>query len=124
MTRTGPADVVVSACARIVPARPGSCGLVSVGSPTRSVFLRSASCKPASCRPAGQSCRPRFLGPPLRRQRAWAPCSPCPRPPTLAYPLYLYLLRWHAATFYRWSFDPGRDILCILISPLRRLQWP
>jgi hypothetical protein len=130
MTRTGPADVVVSACARTVPARPGSCGLVSAGpasrgaAPTRSVFLGSASGKPASRRLAGQSWRPRFLRPPLRRQRAWAPHSPGPRLPALAYPLYLYLLRWHAATFYGWSFDPGRDILCILISPLRQLQWP
>jgi hypothetical protein len=130
MTRTGPVDIVVSACARIIPARPGSCGLVSAGPacreapPTRSVFLRSASCKPASRHPAGQSGRPQFLRPPLRRERAWPPHSPCPRPPTLAYPLYLYLLRWQAAIFYGWSFDPGRDILCILISPLRRLQWP
>jgi hypothetical protein len=105
MTRTGPADVVVSACARIVPgwpvpARPGPRGL------------------------AAQSRRPRLVRPPLRRQRARAPQSPSPRLPTLAYPLYLYLFGWHAATFFGWSIDPGRDILCILTSPLRRLQWP
>ena len=62
MTRTGPADVAMSACAhatasRPVPARPGFCELVSVwpasGAPTvvRAVFPGSASLKPASRRP-------------------------------------------------------------------------
>ncbi len=126
MTRTGRADVVVSACARRVPGRSGSRGLVFAGPAcratllTRSVFLRSAFRKPASAR----SGRPRLVRPPLRRQRARARYSPGPRLPALAYPLYLYLLSLHAATFFGWSSDPGRDILCILISPPRRLQWP
>ena len=130
MTRTGPADVVVSACARIMPARPSSRGLVSAGPasreapPIRSVFLTSASCKPASRRLAARSGRPRLVRRPLRLQRARAPYSPCPRLPALAYPLYLYLLERPAAALPGCSIDPGRDMLCILTLPPRWLQWP
>jgi hypothetical protein len=70
MTRTGPADVAMSACAhatagRPVPARPGFCELVSVwpasGAPTvvRAVFPGSACLKPASRRPQPASQPPR-----------------------------------------------------------------
>jgi hypothetical protein len=138
MTRTGPADVGMSAChstatGRPVLARPGSgesgsgwaeCrepAFVGVG------FPGSASRKPAYHRLAGRSGRLRSACPPQRSQRARAvrPWHPqCRRQPALMHPLYLYLLGWHAASVYEWSFDPGRDILCILISPPRRLQWP
>jgi hypothetical protein len=138
MTRTGPADVVVSACGRAatgrpVLARPGS------GEPgsgwagyrdsafVRVAFPSSASRKPAHHRLAGRSGRLRSACPPQRPQRVRAARLPhprCPRPPVLAHPLYLYLLGWPAASVYGWSFDPGRDILCILISPPRWLQWP
>ena len=115
MTRTGPADAVMSACARTAPDWSASVRPVSRG---------PASGKSASCRAAGRSCRLRPVRPPLRRQRARAPCPPCPPRPVLVHPLYLYLLPCHAATQFGWSSDPGRDVLCLLISPLRWLQWP
>jgi len=42
----------------------------------------------------------------------------------LAHPLYLYLPEWPAVALPGWSIDPGRDMLCILTSPPRWLQWP
>jgi hypothetical protein len=57
-------------------------------------------------------------------RRHATPRPPCPRQPALALPLYLYLLGRYATPICGCSFDPGRDILCILISPPRRLQWP
>jgi hypothetical protein len=134
MTRRGPADVVVSACGhaparRPVPARPGVRELVSVwpasGEPTlvRAV-PRSACFKPAFERVPG---RPRGLpsaGPMPPHRLLRAPGLPCPRPSWIADPLYLYLREWPAAALPGRSIDPGRDMLCILTSPPRWLQWP
>src|SRR6266567_1378735 len=121
MTRTGPADVVMSACAhaatgRPVLVRPVFGKLVSVwpacGEPTlvRPVFPRSDSFKPASCRSrrSQEDCQV-----PSRRP-VRAPGPPCPRWSAFAYPLYLYLLEWPAAAQPGCSIDPGRDMLCIL----------
>ena len=139
MTRTGPADVVMSAydriaLGRLALARPGS-REPDFGWPARreaafarAEFATSASCQPAHYRLVGRSGRLRPACPLLRPQRvrlARPPHPPCPRPPAFVHPLYLYLLRWHtAAPLYGWSFDPGRDILCIFISPPRWLQLP
>ena len=94
MTRTGPADVVMSACDLIAPgplARPGS-REPGFGWPAhresafaRAVFPASTTGKPAHYRLAGRSGR---------------------------------------LPLYGWSSDPGRDMLCIFISPPRWLQWP
>ncbi len=153
MTRTGPADVVMSACHSIAPgrlalARPGSrepgfgwpgFGWPSFGWPgfgwparresafARAVLPASPSGQPAHCRLAGRSGRLKSACPLLRSQRvrpARLPHPPCPRSPALVHPLDLYLLRWHTAPLYGWSFDPGRDMLCIFISPPRWLQLP
>jgi len=138
MTRTGPADVGMSACghaaaARQVLARRGFRELVSVwpasGEPTlvRAVFPRSARFKPAFDRGPGRfrGLRPGGPVPPHRPGRAAGPQRPpCPRPSWIAYPLYLYLLEWPAAALPGCSIDPGRDMLCILTSPPRWLQWP
>ena len=139
MTRTGPADVVMSAydriaLGRLALARPGSrepgFGWPARREPAsaRAEFPTSASCQPAHYRLAGRSGRLRSACPLSRPQRvrlARPPHPPCPRSPALVHPHYLYLLRWHtAAPLYGWSFDPRRDILCILISPPRWLQLP
>jgi hypothetical protein len=138
MTRTGPADIVVSAYDHTVPnwpvfARPSSREPGSGSAGCResaiagAVVPGSASFKLANYRLAGRSGR---LGPacpasrPKRVRVARPPRPPCPRPRVRARPVYLYLPGWHTAPIYGWSFDPGRDILCILISPPRRLQWP
>jgi hypothetical protein len=138
MTRTGPADVVMSArdltaygrplIGRLRFRGPGS-GRAGSG---ESVFARgacpaSACCKPAHYRLAGRSGRLRPVCPlsrPQRVQLARSPHPTCPRSPAFVHSLYLYLLRWHTAPLYGWSFDPGRDFLCIFISPPRWLQLP
>jgi len=128
MTSTGPPDFVMSACgnaksSRPVLARPGSrerpCARPAAREPAvaRAVFPGKAVVKPASG-------RPRSAGPMPRTQRAGTPSRPCPRPPALAHPLYLYLLKWRAAALSGSSFDPGRVMLCICTSPPRWLQWP
>ena len=138
MIRTGPADVAISACGhtsahRAVLARPGSRELVSVWpvshEPTvvRAAFPGSAFLKPAFFRLAGGSRRPQSypLMPPHGPVRApGSPRPPCPRSSALAYPLYLYLPEWPGIALPGSSFDPGRDMLCILASPPRWLQWP
>jgi hypothetical protein len=135
MTRTEPGDVVMSTCARTmpdwpVPARSCSGGLASVwpapheAALDRPVFPESVSPKPGLGRQADRSCRRQVVRPPLRRQRGRASHSPCLRQPALVHRPYLHLLDWHAALRYRCSFDPGRDMLCILTSPPRWLQWP
>jgi hypothetical protein len=145
MTTTGPADVVMAACAHavagpLVSARPGFRELVSVwpasGEPTvvRAVFPGSASVKPAVDRMTGRS-RPRQPDPrppastqthqthqPHRAARAPGPSYPRSSP--LANPLYLYLLERPAVALPGWSIDPGRDMLCLLTSPPRWLQSP
>ncbi len=138
MTRTGPGDVVMSAChsaatSRPVLARPGSGESASGWAGCREpVFVGvalpgPASGKPAHHRLAGRPGRLRPACPPQWPQRPLrAPVARPPhlRQPALTHPLYLYPLGWHAASVYGWSFDPGRDILCLLLSPSRWLQWP
>jgi len=145
MTTTGPADIVMAACSPavaglLVPARPGFRELVSVwpasGEPTvvRAVFPGSASFKPAVDRMTGRSrARQPHPRPPASTQPhqphqphrpARAPGPPRPWSSPLARPLYLYLLEWPAVALPGWSIDPGRDMLCILTSPPRWLQWP
>lgn len=120
MTRTGPADVVMPACGlaaggRPVPALPGSRGSARAWpvsrepAVARAVFPGAVPLKPASHRIAGRSRRRRPC-PPAHLQGARSPHPPCPRRHVLAYPLYLHLLKWHAAR-YGSSFDPGRDML-------------
>jgi hypothetical protein len=145
MTTTGPADVVMAACSHavaglLVSAPPGFCELVSLwpasGEPTvvRAVFPGPASFKPAVDRTTGRSplrrpnprppasTQPHRTHQPHRPTRA--PGPPCPRSSPLAHRLYLYLLEWPAVALPGWSIDPGRDMLCILTSPPRWLQWP
>jgi hypothetical protein len=138
MTSTGLADVTMSACGRAsagrpVLAQPGFRELVSVWplsrEPTvvRAVFPCSVSLKPASCRPPGRPRRAQLYPPkpPHRPVReSGSPRPPCRRPPALAYPVYLYLPEWPGTAVSVSSFDPGRDVLCILTSPPRWLQWP
>ena len=135
MTTTGPADVAMAACSRavagpLVPARPGFRELVSVwpasGEPTlvRAVFPRSARFKPAFERVPGRSRGRPSAGPMPPHRPVRAPGSPCPRPSWIADPLYLYLREWPAAALPGCSTDPGRDMLCILTSLPRWLQWP
>ena len=135
MTRTGPADVAVSACGhaaarRPVPARPGVRELVSLwpasGEPTlvRAVFPRSACFKPALDRVPGRSRGLPSARPTPPHRPVKTPGPPCPRPSWIADPLYLYLREWPAAAPPGCSVDPGRDMLCILTSPPRWLQWP
>ena len=139
MTSTGLADVTMSACGRAsasrpVLAQPGFRELVSVWplshEPTvvRAVFPRSASFKPAVDPMTGRSRTPQpDPRPPASTQThrpARAPGPPCPRSSSLAHPLYLDQLEWPAVALPGWSIDPGRDMLCILTSPPRWLQWP
>jgi hypothetical protein len=133
MTKTGPANVVMSACGHATPsrpvlARPGSRELVSVwpvsGEPTvvRAVFPGLAFSKPApGWRLAPRYRRLRSALPMPRQQRVRARR---PRSPMVAHPLYLYLLQWPAVALPGCPFDPGRGMLCILTLPPRWLQWP
>jgi hypothetical protein len=126
MTRTLAADAVMSACAHSVSDRPGSvpeAPAQPVSGPVQPASGGSACVGRASRRAAVRSCR---LGParrPLPHQRSGALGPPRPRQPVPAHPPY-----WTRSSGMprhpRWSFDPGRDILCLLISPLRWLQWP
>jgi hypothetical protein len=138
MTTTGPAEVVMSACAhaaasRPVLARPSFRELVSLwpasGEPTsvRAVFPGSASFKPAFDRAPDRShgLQPGRPMPPRRPATApGPPRPPCPRSSWIAHPLYLYLPEWPGAALPGSSSDPGRDMLCIHTSPPRWLQWP
>jgi hypothetical protein len=145
MTRTLAAGAVMSACDRTASGRPAPALVWPVcrgsypshgtyasrgSSPSRGTYasldsayvrLGSAYVRRASCPPAVRSCRLGPARPPLIPQRA-GPLRPCQ--PVSVYRLYLYLLQWHAAMFFGCSFDPGRDVLCILSSPRRWLQWP
>ena len=134
MTRTGLVHLVTPACARTVPYRPvraqvRPCGPGRVLPAARAAHpgcfpRRSTPFKPAARRLAFRSCRPRSVRPPLPCQRAWELHAPCPRPPALSHRLNLQMLRWRSAPLYACSRDPGRDILCLLSSALRRLRWP
>jgi len=142
MTRTGRADVAMSACGRAsasrpVLARPGFRGLVSVWPLSHgltvvgAVFPGSASLKPASCRLAGRSRRPQphpslqplTMSSSHRSVRASGPPRPpCPRSSALTHPLYLYLPERPGTALPGRSFDPGRDTLCTFTP--QWLQWP
>jgi hypothetical protein len=142
MTRTGPTDVVMPAYHRTVPgwpvpawpvpAWPGSHEPGSGWADCReslvagTVLPGSASLKPAHPRFAGRSGRLRPSCPPRpeRAQTARPPHPPCPRQPALAHPIYSNLLEPDTTSICGWSFDPGRDMLCIFTSPPRWLQWP
>lgn len=105
MTRTVVADAAMSACAHAASAR-GVSGRMA-----------ARSCRLGPARQQLPHQRAEMRRPEVRR-------ALCPRQPVPVHPLYLYLPQWHVATLFGWSFDPGRDILCILISPLRWSQWP
>ena len=138
MTRTGPADAVMpawghAAAGRPVLVRSGRRERVSAWPASsgpavvRAVFPGPASFKPASGRVPGRSRRlqPEPSAPSRRPVRVpGPPRPPCPRSSSLAHPLYLYLPEWPAAALPGYSIDPGRDMLCILTSPPRWLQWP
>ena len=123
MTRTGPADVVMPACrrtapARRVPARPASRELASRELASR----RPATGAPAIVRavfPRGESFKPAVGSSSVLARRATPPRLRAP-----AHPLNSYLLKRPAAALSGCSFDPGRDMLCILTSPPQWLQWP
>jgi hypothetical protein len=131
MTRTGPADVVMSACHLTAPGRP------VIGRPSfRKQDSNRAGChEPAvaailfpgsallKSRLTDRSGRLRPVCPPLGASARPYGNPPHP-PPAQAHPLHLYLLGWHSVPLYGWSSDPGRDILCLLISPPRLPQWP
>ena len=125
MTRIGPTDVVMPTHGRAadgpVSARtsfraPGSAWRCP-REPTsaRPVFSTVASVKTASGRLAGRSGRFR---PASRRSR-------CPRVSEQHFPTSpAHPLKCRTAAFHGCSVDPGRDMLCILLSPPRWLQLP
>jgi hypothetical protein len=76
----------------------------------------SACVRRAFYSPAVRSGRLRPARPPLISPRAGVP-RPCR--PVSVHRLYLYLIQWPNATLFGCSFDPGRDVLCNLISTLR-----
>jgi hypothetical protein len=133
MTRTGPGNVAKFACghtsgSRPVPARPSFRELVSVwplsygptvvracvppsGLPQTCLFSladRSRQARPCVPIPSGPAIR--VPGPPR---------PTCPRSFAVPYPPYLYLPEWPGTAIPGSSFDPGRDMLCILTSPPR-----
>jgi hypothetical protein len=133
MTRTGPGNVAVPSCRRTPPrrpalTRPSSCELVftwpapGVPAIARAVFPGEESFKPGPGRLTARARRLHLGGQLTRHRRIGAPCPPCFRLP--AHPLYLYQLKRPAVALSGCSFDPGRDMLCILTSPPRWLQWP
>jgi hypothetical protein len=124
MTRTGPIAFVMSACrsvgaGRSVFARPRASCLAFAESPVvRAVFLGAFSSKPAvgrSRRPKPPLPAPRHRRVTIRRSRPLTPAHP---------PLYLYLPEWPGTALPGSSFDPGRDMLCILTSLRRWLLRP
>jgi hypothetical protein len=133
MTRTGPAYVAMPAC-RHTPSRrpaltrPSFCEVFfarpATGAPpiARAVFLGEKSFKPGPGRLTAWPRRLRPVGRAPRRRRIGVPRPLCSRLP--AHRLYLYLLKRPAVALSGCSFDPGRDMLCILTSPPRWLQWP
>jgi hypothetical protein len=126
MTRTGPADAVLPACRRAAAGRPvltrprDSRGLAPIrlvaawSSTAWSSTAWSAAGVPAVVRAVFPGEGP-FKPVPGRRP----PCSVSP-----PHRLYLYVLKRPAVALSGCPFDPGRDMLCILTSPPRWLQWP
>jgi hypothetical protein len=133
MTRIGPGEVAMPACRRTPPrrpalTRPSSRELIvarpAVGAPAiaRAVFPGAESFKPGPGRLTARPRRLRLAGQLTPPRRTGAPRPPCFRLP--AHPLYLYLLKRPAVALSGCPFAPGRDMLCILTSPPRWLQWP
>ena len=133
MTRIGPGEVAMPACKRTPPrrpalARPSSRELAlarpAPGAPAiaRHVFPGEESFKPGPGQLTARSRQLRLAGQLTRPWRIGAPCPQGFRLP--AHPLYLYQLKRPAVALSGCSFDPGRDMLCILTSPPRWLQWP
>ena len=123
MTRTGPTDVVMPACgcaadspasARTAFRAPGSVWRTPrVPTSARPVFPAVASVKPIPGRLAGRSGRFRPA------------CQRCPRVSEQRFPTSPeYRHRRRTAAPHGCSVDPGRDMLCILLSLPRWLQWP
>lgn len=143
MTRTGPGDVGVPACRRTVPGWPSPPGLARtnpapatnralagsavVSRPFAGTALpgSASSNLPITGSPVGLvgSGRParRGLSAPIRHARRTRHVRVSPR---WHFRFTLYLLGRHATPIYGCSFDPGRDILCLITSPPRWLQWP
>jgi hypothetical protein len=133
MTRTGPGIAAMPACRRTPPRRPAltrpSSRELVVARPApgllataRAVFPGEESFKPGAGRLTARPRRLHLAGQLTRPRRIGAPGPPCFRLP--AHPLYLYQLKRPAVAPSECSFDPGRDMLCILTSPPRWLQWP
>lgn len=132
MTRIGPGEAAMPACRRTPPRRPAltrprSGELIvarSAGAPAyaRALFPGEESFKPGPGRLTARPRRLRLGGQLTRHPRTGAPCPPCFRLP--AHPLYLYLLKRPAVALSGCPSAPGRDMLCILTSPPRWLQWP
>jgi hypothetical protein len=133
LTRPGPRDARGLAPIRFAPAWFNAACFGTAWSSTvqpasgvpavvRAVFPGEGPFKPVSGRLAA---RPRRRCPADLLPRPWpagAPRPPCAGSPP--HPLYLYLLKRPAVALSRCLFDPGRDMLCILTSPPRWLQWP
>ena len=130
MTRIGPTDVVMPTCGRAADGpvsaliafhTPGSaCRTPCEPTSARPEFSRVASVKPACGRLVGRSGWLRPASPWSRYPRVGEqhfPASPTQRP-------YPHPLMRRAAALYGCPVDPGRDMLCTLNSPPRRLQWP
>jgi hypothetical protein len=105
MTRTLVADATMSACGHAVSGCPNPITAPPTPAPGWAV-------------PRGPVVTPQQAVP-----RPGAAGTSCPRPPVLVHPLYSYLPQRHTARLSGSSFDPGRDVLCILISPLPWHQW-
>jgi hypothetical protein len=134
MSRTRAGGAVMSCCAHArlgsharrvcdspVSSRPAAHGLICL----RPVFLGPVRSKPAPGWRCRRSRLSRYSHPRLPQGHVAATVPSCPFPPRPVHPLYWYVFRWDAATFFGWSFDPGRDILlCNHTLSLRRLRWP
>jgi len=144
MTRTLAADAAMSACDRAASGRPGppfARPVTPESYPSRGSYAACESCPSrgpraarasyaacGSCASRGSACVRRAFGPPVVRSGRLGPArtpliSPSARVPrpcrsVSVHRLYLYLIHWPNATLFSCSFDPGRDVLCI-ISPLR-----
>jgi len=85
-------------------------------SPAPVAFTRPASRGPGTAR---CSWRPERARPPRRR-----PVGALQRKPWYVRPLHRPLLRGDVTTLAGWPSDLGRDVLCLLTSPLRWFRWP
>ncbi len=128
MTRIGPGDVAVPSCKRTPLRRPAltrpssrelAFARTALGAPVaaRAVFPGEETFKPGSGWLTGRPRRRHLAGQLTRPRRIVAPCPQGFRLPV--HPLYLYQLKRPAVALSGCSFDPGRDMLCILTSPPR-----